>query len=408
MSVPVLLALLCVVSARAAQSPQKPPQKPPVPGAPAGPKTAAPATVPAARLTLPTAIDQLGKLDYATRVEASRFVRRAPAAEAVPALSKAVAGHPDGYVRFRALVLLAGFNDPRARTVMLSVIDDRNDRLRDVAYSWFEAHPEPSMAPRLLAKLDKEVSEFVRPSLVRALAAHGTDPAVQKTLVREANRGQDLFRSTVIEALGEHKALYAVPALTAIAKLDGPLQDDAVVALGHIGDKRALETIAALQRSAPRERQPALAAAICLLGVNCESHERFLVDTLRFTTKNLGFQELARSTTRGLAALARRDRAEAWSALIEIGPPTVDPLRAPIALALATAAIGRPQALLPALDRASDPKGALLLLRDGFDMLAEDFVEERFYTEIRSAYWQTAAGSPGRARLERVIATLDF
>jgi HEAT repeat protein len=359
-------------------------------------------------VSLPAAIDNLGKLEYATRSQASRAVRRAPAAEAVPALINAVGSHTDGYVRFRALVLLAGFNDPRARDVMLSALDDPNDRLREVTYLWFEAHPEPALAPRLLAKLDKELSEFVRPALIRTLAALGPDPAVQKVMLREANRGQDFFRSTVIEALGDHKATYAVAPLMTIAGQAGPLQDDAVVALGKIGDKRALAAIAPLQRNASRERQPALASAICLLGVNCESHERFLVETLRFTTVNMGFQELARSAARGLTELAKRDRVDSWNALLELGIPSVDPIRAPIALATATASMARPPALLSALDRVSDSKAALLLLRDGFDMLAEDFVEERFYAEMRGAYWKTQAGSPGRARIERVMATLDF
>ena len=66
--------------------------------------------------------------------------------------------------------------------------------------------------------------------------------------------GEDFFRSAVIEALGDYKATYALDAITAVAKLDGPLQDDAALALGKIGDKRALETLAALQRTAPQVR----------------------------------------------------------------------------------------------------------------------------------------------------------
>jgi HEAT repeat protein len=326
----------------------------------------------------------------------------------VTALIRAASEHADGYVRFRALVLLAGFNDPRTRDIVLSAMDDANDRLRDVAYAWLEIHPEPPLAPKLIAKLGPEVSEFVRPSLVRALAALGADPAVRKALLQEVNRGQDFFRSTVIEALGDHKADYAVPALTAIAKLDGPLQGPAAIALGQIGDKRALETIAPLQRSVPRDRQPALAAAICLLGVNCDSHERFLIVSLRFATTNVGFQDLARAASRGLAELARRGRTDAWDALIAIGESSVDPVRAPIALAAATAAMGNAGAMLEALGRAGDEKGARLLLRDGFDMLAEDFVEERFYADVRRRYWQAPAGSPDRGLIERVITTLDF
>src|SRR5206468_2122541 len=160
-----------------------------------------------------------------------------------------------------------------------------------------------------------------RPALIRALAAAAQDSArgaaptdvarIQQLLVREAGRGEDFFRSAVIEALGDYKATYAFDALTAIAKLDGPLQDDTAIALGRTGDKRALETLAALQRTAPRAAQPAVAAGICLLGVNCESHENYEIETLKFADKNIGFQELLRSAASGLAALGVAGHAEA-------------------------------------------------------------------------------------------------
>ena len=54
------------------------------------------------------------------------------------------------------------------------------------------------------------------------------------------------------------------------------------------------------------------------------------------------------------------------------------------------------------------PKAALLLLRDGFDMLSEDFAEERFYARLRALYWQAPAGSPVRTRIQRVMTALDF
>ena len=101
---------------------------------------------------LKAAIDNLGKFDAATRSAAARTVRRAAPAQAVPALMEAAAGHSDGYVRFRALVLLSGFNDPRARDVMRSALDDPNDRLRAVAYTYFEHNQEPGMAARLLRR----------------------------------------------------------------------------------------------------------------------------------------------------------------------------------------------------------------------------------------------------------------
>src|SRR4051794_7730551 len=61
---------------------------------------------------LKAAIDKLGDLDYPTRTNAARTVRRTPGPQAVPALLQAESEHTGGYVRYRALVLLTGFNDP--------------------------------------------------------------------------------------------------------------------------------------------------------------------------------------------------------------------------------------------------------------------------------------------------------
>ncbi len=410
-----MIASLTLVTAASALA-QVAPKPQPVPAPVVAPPINAPAAAvpPAAASaspapkTLAAAIEDLGKLDYAVRTAASAMVRRAPAEQAVPMLITAITSHGDGYVRFRALVLLAGIGDPRTRDVMIPAIDDVNDRLREVAYAWLEWNAEPALAPKLIAKLDTEVSEFVRPSLVRALAALDSDATVRAALLKDVGRGENVFRSAVIEALGLHKATYAVPALAAVAALDGPLQDDAVIALARIGGARSLEVVIAQQAKAPRARQPSVAAAICLLGRNCESHERFLAETLTFTTRNMGHQDLARSAAEGLGVLARSGRATAWDTLVAIGDPSVDPVRAPIALAVGRAAAGDPAGLLGAMERASDPKSALLLLRDGFDMLSEDLAEERFYARIRALYWQAPEGSPARTRIQRVMTTLDF
>src|SRR5436305_7677698 len=87
---------------------------------------------------LKAAIDKLGDLDSDTRTAASRTVRRSEAAQAVPALVQAVAEHADGYVRYRALVLLTGFNDPRTKGAMRESLASPNDRLRTVAYTYLE------------------------------------------------------------------------------------------------------------------------------------------------------------------------------------------------------------------------------------------------------------------------------
>jgi HEAT repeat protein len=357
---------------------------------------------------LKTAIDSLGKFDDAVRTSASATVRRAPAAQAVPALLAAASEHPDGYVRFRALVLLAGFNDPRARDVMLSALDDPNDRLRTVAYAYFEHNPEPGMADRLLAALQKEESEFVRPALTRALAAYGSEPKVRAAMDGLVMKGQDLFRSAVIDALGDYKADYALSSIMAVSKLDGPLQEDAILALGKIGDKRALPTLAGLQATAPKNLQPEIAASICLLGTNCDVHQRFILESLTFSSKNIGYLELHRASARALGALAQEGHADAAGALIDFGIPARDPVRSPIALALGTVALRNTPLLLKVLQSRTDLDQSALLLRDAFDMLEEDFAEERFFATVRRAYWQAPAGSAERRVAQALIKTLEF
>ena len=365
---------------------------------------------------LKAAIDKLGDLDYATRTAASRTVRRTAASQAVPALLRAVSEHADGYVRYRALVLLTGFNDPRAKDAMRESLASPNDRLRAVAYSFFERNPDKSMLPQLVAALNKEQADFVRPALVRALAAAGApgspgnDDAqpVRKALVAEVGRGEDFFRSAVIEALGDYKAAYAYDAIVAVAKLDGPLQDDAALALGKIGDKRALETLAALQRSAPRQAQPSIAAAICLLGINCETHENFMVESLKFADKNIGFQELLRASAAGLAAVGVFGHEEAADALFDVGLPSRDPTRAPVALALATIALRNTPMMIKILEQRSDRDQALSLLAEGFDMLEEDLDKEHFFAFARRTYWESTDRSPRRALMQTLIGKLDF
>lgn len=357
---------------------------------------------------LAKAIDRLGDLDYATRMTAGRAVRRATPAQAVTSLIRAVNEHADGYIRFRALVLLTGFNDPRTPDTMEELMASPNDRLREVAYAYFEQHPEPPLATKMLAALDREIGEFVRPSLVRALAALAKEPRVAAALIADAGRGLDYFRSSVIEALGDYRITAAVPKLTEIAQIDGPLQDDAVTALGKIGDKGSLATLATLQEKAPREMQPAIAAAICLLGSNCTSHVGYLQRTLGFAEDYPGYQDLLRGSAAGLGAIALQGNAEVLGHLFDVGIPSQDPVRAPVTLALGLVALRNTPLMLKTLEGRADQDAALGLLAEAFDMLEEDLEEERFFVAVRRAYWAAPDGSPTRTLCEQLITKLDF
>ncbi len=354
------------------------------------------------------AIDKLADLDYPTRMAAGRTIRRAPTAPAVTALLQAVSDHADGYVRFRALTLLTGFSDPRTEDSMLAAMVSPNDRLREVAYAYFEMHPNPALAPKFLAALDKEEGEFVRPALIRALAAIPRDLKIIDALMRDAMRGVDFFRSTVIEAIGDYQVAMALPRLVEIAKIEGPLQDDAATAIGKIGDKNQLGTLAAMQQSAPKETQPAIAAAICLMGTNCSAHIGYLEKTLTFADTYPGYQDLLRGAAAGLGNIARQGNEEALRILFDVGIPSQDPVRAPVTLAIGLVALRNTPLLMKTLLARTDQAGAVGLVAEAFDMLEEDLEEERFFVAIRKAYWAAPENSPTRKLCELLIGKLDF
>ena len=301
-------------------------------GAQAGSTQPQTATTTASEVT--AAIDKLGSFDYATRTNAARLIRRAAPEVAVPPLAKASRAHPDEYARYRALTLLSGFGGPTAAEVMREVQSDRNDRLRSVAFAWFEHNPDPDNLPALIDRLTKERSEFVRPALTRAIAAHGADPRARDVLKPLVARGEDFFRGALIEALGDYDGKYAVAEIAEVAKIDGPLRDDAIMALGKIGDSSQAVLLATLQRSAPPEVQPSISAALCLLGLNCSGHEEYLRKTLTVAATTAGYQEVLRSAAHGLGVLGARGRPAPLAALFDIGVPAADPSRAPIALAV--------------------------------------------------------------------------
>ena len=72
------------------------------------------------------------------------------------------------------------------------------------------------------------------------------------------------------------------------------------------------------------------------------------------------------------------------------------------------AALRNPSALFATLEARKDRDGALELLQDAFDMLSEDYEEERFYVEVQKAYWSAPAGSPRRQVAEALIQKLEF
>ena len=355
------------------------------------------------------AVKQLSSLDHPVRTEAARALRRAAAEIVVPALAAAVRTDPDEYVRYRALTLLSAFPGAIPGEVMRDIRTDRNDRLRMVAYGWYEDHPDPAILPALIEGFQKEQSEFVRPALTRALAAQSKDPRARDVLAPTVLRGADFFRGAVIEALGDYGGTFAIQDIKSVALLDGPLQDDAITALGRLKDATMVPVLAGLQRTAKPHIQPTISAALCLLGRECDATETYLKEALEFAAESGGQQPLLRSAAHGASLLAVDGRKGALRALFDVGAKAKnDSLRAPVALAIGVVALRQPMMILEMVETRPDAKAVLGLLQDAFDMLSEDFKEEQFFAAIRKAHWEAPADSPRRRAAEALIQALEF
>ena len=368
----------------------------------------APAPV-ASEATLTAAIGNLGSFDFATRTEGARVLRRAPAQLTVPLLERAVRENTNSYTRFRAFVLLTGSDVPAVSSRLArDMLRERDDRVRTTAYQWFERHPDPDVLPLLLEALPGETSEFVRPALTRTLAAYGDDPRVRLALVPLVSRGEDLFRGSLIDALGSFKARYALGEIGAVARLDGPLQDDAVSAIGRIGASDSVDLLANLQASAPRELQPTVSAALCLVGIDCAAREEYLRQTLEFAAANDGYQPLLRGAVHAIGLLATAGRPHALASLFEAGAVAREQARGPIALGIGVVALRNPAILLQVLEARTALDGPIDLLVQAFDLLSEDFEEEQFYSVLRREFWAAPAGSARRRVAETLIQRLEF
>jgi hypothetical protein len=366
---------------------------------------AGPAAAQAPAPDLKTQIASLGSLDYAVRTRAARQIRRAAEADAVPALTQAVRTSTDDFVKYRALVLLTSFNERATDDLVRTLLKDPNDRLRQVSFEWLERHPDSALTDTLLGLLQTEQAEFVRPALVGAVAALGTNPLVQRALIAEAGRGLDFFRAAVIDELGEQKAAYAVDTIAAAAQVDGPLQEQAVLALGRIGGAKATSTIAALTKASGPISLTARAAT-CLAGGDCDPQIAALVDA---ASAQRAAPEMVRAAVGGLTAIASGGNVAATTALVNLAARG-DSLREAAAVGFATVAVRQPDTILAWLSSAPENtrRTAMMLLKDGFDALEEDFGEEQVFAAARAAYWKAPEDSAARTLMASVIDTLEF
>ena len=233
-----------------------------------------------------------------------------------------------------------GFNEPRTGEAML---EDAERRERSAARRGVCVVRAQSAirrcSPRLLAALETEQAEFVRPALTRALAAYGADPKVRarmtawscavRTLPERRHRGARM-----------HKATYALQPISEVARLDGPLQDDAVLALGTIGDKRGLDGAGGAAAQAPRnlpadDRRGDLPARHQLRVARRAISSRRSSSASPTRLPGTGAQRPPGWRAGGCGTRTRWRRSSNWRA-------ARDPARAAMALAIGTVALRNP------------------------------------------------------------------
>jgi len=163
-----------------------------------------------------------------------------------------------------------------------------------------------------------------------------------------------------------------------------------------------------MQQSAPKETQPAVAAAICLMGTNCGAHIGYLQKTLTFADTYPGYQDLLRGAAAGLGHIARQGNEDALGILFDVGIPSQDPVRAPVTLAVGLVALRNTPLMMKVLQSRHDQDAAIGLVAEAFDMLEEDLEEEKFFVAVRRAYWAAPDASPTRKLCEQLITKLDF
>ena len=352
-------------------------------------------------------IGDLGSLTLSVRTEAAHSVRRWPRETAVPKLVAATRTG-DSYVRYRALILLTDFGGTEVGAVMHTMLGDANDRLRGVAYAWFERHPDRTVVPVLLQALGHESSEFIRPALVRAVAASGSDAAVQTALLTLLAKGGDVDRAAAIAAVGDCHATYALKAISALATAPGPLQAQAIEAVGKLGDLASASVLAPLVTKVDRPLQPVVAAAIALTGVDADDEARFVAETLDSDADGHDPALLA-GAAHALAMLAVAGREHAAFELFDAGDAAADAARTPVALEVGRIALRQPDLVLKVIQQRSDRAAAVALVRDAFDALSEeDFGWECFYIELQRTYWAAAEGSAERQTAGALIDALEF
>ena len=179
-------------------------------------------------------------------VKALRNRRDRNAIEPLIALLQSDAAAP---VRRDALRILADFDEPRMRELLLSALGDPEVMLRKLALEVLKSSEDPELPDQLLRELELRGREFRRMA-VELLGFLSTPRTVEPLLALLGDPDPDI-RQIAAKSLGALAEKRAIDPLLGL--LDDPVfevQQAALQALGHIGDARVLDDLLALLDSA--------------------------------------------------------------------------------------------------------------------------------------------------------------
>ena len=217
---------------------------------------------PASPQDLQAAVGKLGDIDYATRVKAGRVIRRAPGAAAVPVLLQAAREHADGYIRFKALVLLVGFADPRT----LDAMEESLGLAEMIGCAKWLMASSTSRRPGWRCDCSRRLTRR-RASSRRLFAGPSAccDGAYQPAGSRRADSRRHA-RPGLLPELGDRSTVHAEQIATALPRLLEHRKGRGSATMRRrarqAGYKAAPQRFRELQRTGSQVLQPSVAAAI--------------------------------------------------------------------------------------------------------------------------------------------------
>ena len=315
---------------------------------------------------------------------------------------------------YRALVLLTAFKRSRhARPDARADPRSQRPRARGRIQVARSAIPTRSWPAPLSWSLQTEESEFVRPGArrrCRALSAAIT--TVQRAMIGEIGGGLDFFRSAVIEALGRHRARHTrVDGIAATSKLQGPLQDDAL--LGTRSNRRDCARRAAIRPSSPAGHRSSRTddpwrpmsdwRELCARARSLRSWLPRLSPTKETDARS---RECASMRSRPVAQNRNEAALSALFRLAKMQRPPRERRRRLWPAWRFVSLTGPSRRRLNAADGPTTRKSAITMLKDGFDSLEEDF-DRRAVLRIRASrgYWRAPDGSASAVAAATLIQT---